>query len=129
MQMRNNYEKEVFNGDIGVITSVDMEERTLLIRFDDREVSYDATELDEVILAYAATIHKSQGSEYPVVVMPITMSHYIMLQRSLLYTAITRAKKLLILIGQKKAIYYSIHNNNALNRFSFLSERLREISN
>lgn len=125
MQIRNNYEKEVFNGDIGVITSVDMEERTLLIRFDDREVSYDATELDEVILAYAATIHKSQGSEYPVVVMPVLMNHFVMLQRNLIYTGITRAKKGLVLVGTKKAVSYAVRNVTVHKRNTLLKQRLQ----
>ena len=90
MQIRNDYDKEVFNGDIGTITNVDMEERELTVRFDDRDVVYDVTELDELTLAYAVTIHKSQGSEYPIVVIPLTMSHFIMLQRNLLYTGVTR---------------------------------------
>ena len=93
MQIRNNYDKEVFNGDIGVVQSVDMEERELAVQFDDRAVTYDITELDELVLAYATTIHKSQGSEYPIVVMPVLMTHFVMLQRNLIYTGITRAKK------------------------------------
>ena len=92
MQIRNNYDKEVFNGDIGVVESVDLEDKTLSVRFDNRLIEYDSTELDELVLAYAVTIHKSQGSEYPVVVMPILMTHYVMLQRNLVYTGITRAK-------------------------------------
>ncbi|MBR5740871.1 MAG: AAA family ATPase, partial [Firmicutes bacterium] len=89
MQIRNNYDKEVFNGDIGIIDGIDLEERTLSVRFDDRSVEYDISELDELVLAYATTIHKSQGSEYPIVVIPVLMSHYIMLQRNLIYTGIT----------------------------------------
>ena len=99
MQIRNNYDKEVFNGDIGTITRVDLEERELTVDFDGRDVVYDVTELDELVLSYATTIHKSQGSEYPIVVMPVTMSHFVMLQRNLLYTGVTRAKKILVLIG------------------------------
>ena len=94
MQIRNDYDKEVFNGDIGNIVKVNMEDRELTVKFDDREVVYDVTELDELSLAYAVTIHKSQGSEYPIVVMPFTMSHFVMLQRNLLYTGVTRAKKI-----------------------------------
>ena len=108
MQIRNDYDKEVFNGDIGTITKVDVEERELTVLFDEREVVYDVTELDELALAYAVTIHKSQGSEYPIVVMPFTMSHFVMLQRNLLYTGVTRAKKILVLVGEKKAVYYAI---------------------
>ena len=93
MQIRNNYDKNVFNGDIGYITAVDTNERTLTVTFDSRLVEYDITELDEIVLAYAVTIHKSQGSEFPVVVLPVTMKHFVMLQRNLIYTGITRAKK------------------------------------
>ena len=104
MQIRNDYDKEVFNGDIGTICKVDTEERELTVDFDGRKVVYDVTELDELSLAYAVTIHKAQGSEYPIVVMPFTMSHFVMLQRNLLYTGVTRAKKILVLIGERKAI-------------------------
>ena len=127
MQIRNDYDKDVFNGDIGFISAVDMEERELKVNFDGREVTYDATELDELVLAYACTIHKSQGSEYPIVVMPFMMSHYIMLQRNLLYTGVTRAKKVLVLIGEKKAVNYAIHNNVAISRNTRLAERLTTI--
>ena len=111
MQIRNNYEKEVFNGDIGVIEQVDLEERTVTVSFDSRPVEYDVSELDELVLAYATTIHKSQGSEYPMVVMPVLMTHYVMLQRNLIYTGITRAKKLLILIGSEEKINNMVDNN------------------
>ena len=103
MQIKNNYEKEVFNGDIGRIMSVNMEDRELTVRFDDRDIIYDVTELDELVHAYATTIHKAQGSEFPIVVMPVLMTHYVMLQRNLVYTGITRAKKLLVLVGASKA--------------------------
>ena len=102
MQIRNNYDKEVFNGDIGVVKAVDLEERELSVQFDDRIIKYDASELDEIVLAYATTIHKAQGSEYSIVVMPVMMTHYVMLQRNLIYTGITRAKKGLVLVGSKK---------------------------
>ncbi len=125
MQIRNNYDKEVFNGDIGSIIRVDMEERELTVLFDDREVSYDVSELDELTLAYAVTIHKSQGSEYPIVVMPLTMSHFVMLQRNLLYTGVTRAKKILVLVGEKKAVYYAIKNETSSRRNTHLADRLR----
>ena len=105
MQIRNNYDKEVFNGDIGTISKVDIEERELAVCYDGRDVTYDISELDELTLAYAVTIHKSQGSEYPIVVMPFTMSHFVMLQRNLLYTGVTRAKKILVLIGEKKLFF------------------------
>lgn len=124
MQLRNNYDKEVFNGDLGYIESVDTEERTLMVNFEDRLVEYEASELDELTLAYATTIHKSQGSEYPIVVMPVLMTHYVMLQRNLIYTGITRAKKICVLIGSKKALSFAIRNMSVLKRNSKLKERL-----
>ena len=125
MQIRNNYDKEVFNGDIGTISSLDLEERKLTVRFDDREVEYDVTELDELVQAYVITIHKSQGSEYPIVVMPVLMTHFVMLQQNLIYTGITRAKKLLVLVGTKKAIGYAVRNVTVTNRNTRLKERLQ----
>ena len=125
MQIRNDYDKEVFNGDIGTITKVDVEEQELTVLFDEREVVYDVTELDELALAYAVTIHKSQGSEYPIVVMPFTMSHFVMLQRNLLYTGVTRAKKILVLVGEKKAVYYAIKNETTTGRNTCLARRLQ----
>ena len=127
MQIRNNYDKEVFNGDIGVVEKVDLEDRALFVRFDDRLVEYDATELDELVLAYATTIHKAQGSEYPIVVMPVMMSHYVMLQRNLIYTGITRAKKALVIVGTKKALAYAVHNVTVTKRNTMLRERLQKL--
>lgn len=124
MQIRNNYDKEVFNGDIGTIESIDMEERTLMIRLDDRRVEYDLSELDEIVLAYATTVHKAQGAEYPIVVMPVMMTHFPMLQRNLLYTGVTRAKKMLVLVGQKKAVAYCVKNLMVDKRNTLLAERL-----
>ena len=124
MQVRNNYDKEVFNGDIGVIASVNAEERTLKVDFDGRAVEYDVTELDELVHAYATTIHKAQGSEYPIVVMPVLMNHYVMLQRNLLYTGITRAKKVLVMVGTRKAVSYAVRNVTVTKRNSLLKERL-----
>ena len=124
MQIRNDYDKEVFNGDIGTICKVDTEERELTVDFDGRKVVYDVTELDELSLAYAVTIHKAQGSEYPIVVMPFTMSHFVMLQRNLLYTGVTRAKKILVLIGERKAIFYAIRNETTAGRNTKLAKRL-----
>lgn len=124
MQLRNNYDKDVFNGDLGFVESVDLEERTLSVNFDGRLVEYDASELDELTLAYATTIHKSQGSEYPIVVMPVLMTHYVMLQRNLIYTGITRAKKICVLIGTKKALSFAIRNMAVLKRNTRLKERL-----
>ena len=124
MQIKNNYEKEVFNGDIGRIMSVDMEERELTVRFDDRDIIYDVTELDELVHAYATTIHKAQGSEFSIVVMPVLMTHYVMLQRNLVYTGITRAKKLLVLVGSSKALDYAIRHVTVSERNTKLCERL-----
>ena len=124
MQLRNNYDKDVYNGDLGYVRSVDMEERTLTVDFDGQTVEYEASELDELTLAYATTIHKSQGSEYPIVVMPVLMTHYVMLQRNLIYTGITRAKKICVLVGQTKALAYTIHNMKVLKRNTRLKERL-----
>lgn len=126
MQIRNNYDKEVFNGDIGVIEQVDLEERNLTVNFEGRMVEYDVTELDELVLAYATTIHKSQGSEYPIVVIPMLMNHYIMLQRNLIYTGITRAKKILVIVGTKKALSYAVRNVTVTNRNTMLKERLQK---
>ncbi len=127
MQIKNNYDKEIFNGDIGMITAVDMTERVLTVNFDNREISYDATELDELLHAYATTIHKAQGSEYPIVVMPVLMTHFIMLQRNLIYTGITRAKKILVVVGTKKALSYAVRNVTVTARNSMLKERLGEM--
>lgn len=125
MQIRNNYDKGVFNGDIGIISAVDLEERELRVRFDSLEASYDVSELDELVLAYATTIHKAQGSEYPVVVMPVLMTHFVMLQRNLIYTGITRAKKLLVMIGSTKALGYAIGNDKVVQRNTRLAQRLK----
>lgn len=124
MQIRNNYDKSVFNGDIGYITVVDTNERTLSVTFDSRLVEYDISELDELVLAYAVTIHKSQGSEFPVVVMPITMKQFVMLQRNLIYTGITRAKKICVLVGTTKALAFAVHNQTVSKRNTKLRERL-----
>jgi len=125
MQIRNNYDKEVFNGDIGTVTRVNTEDRELTVVFDGREVLYDVTELDELVLAYATTVHKSQGSEYPIVVMPVLMTHYVMLQRNLIYTGVTRAKKVLVMIGSKKALAMAIRNVTVTRRNTRLEARLR----
>ena len=125
MQIRNNYDKEVFNGDLGYIESVNQEDRTLMVNFEERLVEYEVSELDELSLAYATTIHKAQGSEYPIVVMPVLMKHYVMLQRNLIYTGITRAKKVCVLIGSTKALAYAIHNLTVSNRNTELKERLQ----
>jgi exodeoxyribonuclease V alpha subunit len=124
MQIVNNYDKDVFNGDIGWISKIDPEEREVVIEFDGRLVPYDYSDLDEVVLAYAVSVHKSQGSEYPVVILPVVTQHYMLLQRNLIYTGITRAKKLVILIGTKKALAIAIRNNKPQRRYTLLSERL-----
>ena len=126
MQIRNNYDKDVYNGDIGLVSSVNMEEKTLNILFDDRTISYDITELDEIVLAYATTIHKAQGAEFPVVVMPVLNSHFVMLQRNLIYTGITRAKRAVVLVGSKNALSYAIRNDRVSQRNSMLSRRLSD---
>jgi exodeoxyribonuclease V alpha subunit len=124
MQTRNNYDKEVFNGDIGRIIKIDREEQKIVVDYDGRPVSYEYSGLDEIVMAYAVSVHKSQGSEYPVIVMPILTQHYMLLQRNLLYTGITRGKKLVILVGTKKAIAIAIKNNKPQKRYTLLKERL-----
>ncbi len=124
IQLKNNYEKEVFNGDIGFVKNVDLEMKVLGIEFDKRLVEYDFYDLDQVSLSYAITIHKSQGSEFKCVIIPILTSHYILLQRNLLYTALTRAKELAILIGSKKAIGIAVSKNIVEQRFTSLKERI-----
>lgn len=126
MQIRNNYEKEIFNGDIGTVESVDLQERTLKVNFDQHIIEYEASELDELVHAYATTIHKAQGSEYPIVVMPVLMNHYVMLQRNLIYTGITRAKKVLVIVGTRKALSYAVRNVTVTKRNTFLKERLSQ---
>ena len=124
MQIRNNYDKDVYNGDIGRIVSLDRETQELTVNFDGRRVAYDFADLDEIVLAYAVSVHKSQGSEYPVVVMPLLTQHYLLLQRNLLYTAITRGKKLVVIIGTKKALGIAVRNNKQQLRYTRLKERL-----
>ena len=124
MQIRNNYDKEVFNGDIGTIQKLDRENSMLTVLFDDRSVTYEVSELDEIVLAYATTVHKAQGAEYPIVVMPVMMTHFTLLQRNLLYTGVTRAKRGLVLVGQKKAVGYCVRNVTVDRRNTLLSGRL-----
>ena len=150
MQVRNDYDKDVFNGDVGRVVALDAGGLAtgaggngsagsgagpgndgdaaggdgLVVRFDDREVRYEHDELDELQLAYAATVHKSQGSEYPAVVIPIHTQHYVMLQRNLLYTAVTRARRLVVLVGTRKALSLAVRNANVTNRCSRLAARL-----
>ena len=124
MQLRNNYDKDVYNGDVGFIKAVEPMDRSLVVTFDGRPVKYDAGDLDELVLAYATTIHKSQGSEYPAVIVLIHTQHYVMLQRNLLYTAITRGKKLVLLIGVPYAVSRAIETNVVRERRTTLAERL-----
>ena len=125
MQARNNYDKDVFNGDMGRIKAIDEDAQALAVRFPDKLVEYESSELDEVVLSYAITVHKSQGSEYRVVVLPLTTQHYVMLQRNLLYTAITRARELVVIVGTRKALSIAIRNNQVADRYSSLPERIQ----
>ena len=125
MQLRNNYDKEVYNGDVGFVSALDPAERTLTVLFDEREVAYEEGDLDELTLAYATTIHKSQGSEYPAVVVPILTQHYVMLSRNLLYTAVTRGKRLVVLIASPRAIAVALGETRREDRRTYLAERLR----
>jgi exodeoxyribonuclease V alpha subunit len=125
MQLRNNYEKGVFNGDLGRIASIDKEDGKVCVDFDDKRVEYEADELDEICLAYATSIHKSQGSEYPAVVIPLHTSHYMMLYRSILYTAVTRGKQLVIVVGSRKALGMAIRNVRVERRNTGLREQLK----
>lgn len=126
LQLRNNYDKDVFNGDVGRIKAIDLEEGELGVEFEGRLVPYEFSDLDELTLAYAMSVHKSQGSEYPVVVLPLLTQHYMMLQRNLLYTAITRAKKMVVIVGTRKAIAMAVKNNKIAARWSLLKERLQQ---
>jgi exodeoxyribonuclease V alpha subunit len=125
MQTANDYDKDIFNGDIGFIRMVDPEAQEIVIEFDDRAVTYDFGELDEVSPAYATTIHKAQGSEYPAVVIPLTTQHYLMLRRNLVYTGITRARQLVVLVGQRRALSIAVKDSRAQTRWSKLKQWLR----
>jgi exodeoxyribonuclease V alpha subunit len=125
MQVENDYDKEVYNGDIGTIGDVDPNAGEIVARFEGRSVTYGFGELDMLVPAYAATIHKSQGSEYPAVVIPVMTQHYPMLQRNLLYTGVTRGKRLVVLVGQKKAVAIAVRNVSGRRRWSKLAEWLR----
>ncbi len=130
MQTSNNYEKLVWNGDLGIVTYVDVEEAEMLVAFPDsdgeRTIKYAQQELDQLDLAFCISVHKSQGSEYPAVVMPITTSHYMMLRRNLLYTGITRAKSYVAIVGTKKALFIAIKNVNVAERRTRLAKRLKD---
>ncbi|WP_438039986.1 SF1B family DNA helicase RecD2 [Sorangium sp. So ce128] len=125
MQLRNDYDREVYNGDVGFITDVNTEERKLQVRFDDREVSYEEAEIDELTLAYATSIHKSQGSEYPAVIVPILTQHFVMLSRNLIYTAVTRGKRLVVLVADPRAVSLALAETRREERRTHLAERLR----
>ncbi len=129
MQTQNNYDKDVFNGDIGMVGHIDPEDQTVAIEIDGRPVIYEWSEMDQLVLAYAVSVHKSQGSEFKAVVIPVVTSHYIMLQRNLLYTAVTRAKELCVLVGSRKAIAIAVNNNKVNQRYSALSWRLKSTGN
>jgi exodeoxyribonuclease V alpha subunit len=124
MQIKNNYDKEVFNGDIGRITRIDPESQMVTISFDGRDVPYDFTDLDEIVLAYAVSVHKSQGSEYPAVIIPILTQHYVLLQRNLIYTAVTRGRKLVVIVGTRKALAIGVKNDKTEKRYTHLRYRL-----
>ncbi|MFC1878692.1 ATP-dependent RecD-like DNA helicase [Chloroflexota bacterium] len=125
MQVRNNYDKDVFNGDIGILFSIDFTEHSLIVDFEGRAVSYDWNEADQLVLAYAVSVHKAQGSEFPAVVIPLVSQHYLMLQRNLLYTAVTRARRLCVLVGSRRAIGMAVRNNKVAHRHTALDWRLR----
>ena len=125
IQMRNNYEKDVFNGDIGQVYGFDLTNQVMTVRLDERLVRYDFAEADELTHAYCISVHRAQGSEYPCVVMPVATQHYLMLQRNLLYTAVTRARRLVVLVGTRKAIAIAVRNDQVARRWSALDWRLR----
>jgi exodeoxyribonuclease V alpha subunit len=125
MQVENDYDREVYNGDLGTVARIDLDTGELVTTFDGREVIYCFGELDELVLAYATMIHKAQGSEYPAVVIPVMTQHYTMLARNLLYTGVTRGKKLVVLVGQRKVIAMAVRNGGQRRRWSKLQERLR----
>jgi exodeoxyribonuclease V alpha subunit len=124
IQLKNDYNKEVFNGDLGIVSAIDTTEQEVIISFDERRITYDYADLNEISLAWSISIHKSQGSEYPVVILPLYLQHYIMLSRNLVYTGLTRAKKLAIVIGSQKAIAIAVKQRNERQRYTRLKERL-----
>jgi exodeoxyribonuclease V alpha subunit len=135
MQVRNNYDKDVFNGDLGRVKRIDLVEQQVIVEIDEpgakdstREIPYEFTDMDELLPAYAISVHKSQGNEYPCVIVPLLTQHFVLLQRNLLYTAITRGKKLVILVGSKKALTIAVRNNKTAARYSRLRERLRSLT-
>jgi exodeoxyribonuclease V alpha subunit len=125
LQQVNDYNREVFNGDLGTVEAIDLEEQETTVRYDNRSVTYDLADLNEIALAWAVTIHKSQGSEYPVVILPIFMQHYLMLSRNLIYTGLTRARKLAIVVGSQKAIGLAVRQMKDGERYTLLAQRLK----
>jgi exodeoxyribonuclease V alpha subunit len=131
MQMRNNYDKGVFNGDMGIIEAIDTESRSLVFRLlgpASDPVTYTFDEASELSLAYACSVHKSQGSEFQAAVVPVTTQHYVMLQRNLLYTAVTRARRLVVLVGSRRALRVAVENDKVEKRYTWLAERLKDIA-
>ena len=127
IQQVNDYQREVFNGDVGTISAIDLEEQEVVVQFTERQVSYDYADLSELALAWAVTVHKSQGSEYPVVIFPVFMQHYVLLSRNLVYTGLTRAKQLAILVGPTKAIGLAVNRIMDRQRYTALAERLKRL--
>ena len=127
IQTENDYDKDVFNGDLGVVESINRIEQEMVVNFEGRRVPYDFGDLDELSLAYVLSIHKSQGSEFPCVVIPIHTQHYMMLQRNLLYTAVTRGKRLVVLVGTKKALGLAVQRQDTSRRYTALRKRLQEV--
>jgi len=125
MQTKNNYEKKVFNGDIGRVW--ELSQGKMMVRYPDWDATYESGQMDELTLAYAMSVHKSQGSEYPVVILPLVTGHSIMLQRNLFYTAVTRAKEKVIVLGTKRAVQIAVHTDRTRRRYSLLTERLKEV--
>jgi exodeoxyribonuclease V alpha subunit len=128
MQLRNDYEKDVFNGDVGLVTDFDREKHTVVVDFDGRPVSYESCELDDLDIAYAVTVHKSQGSEYPAVIIAMLSEHHVMLQRNLLYTAVSRGKRVVVLVGDPAAVNRAVNNARERLRYSRLAERLNALA-
>jgi exodeoxyribonuclease V alpha subunit len=125
IHLKNNYQKDVFNGDIGTVCAIDNEDEELAVGYDGREVVYGFDELDELTLAYAISVHKSQGSEYPAVIVPLLTEHFVLLQRNLLYTAMTRGRRLVVLVGDRKAVDIALKNDKPAQRLSGLSGRFK----
>jgi exodeoxyribonuclease V alpha subunit len=126
MQVENDHERQVYNGDLGIVRRVDVEEGEVVVAFEGREVAYDVGELDALVLAYATTVHKSQGSEYPAVVLPLTTQHFPMLKRNLVYTGVTRGKRLVVVVGQRRALARAVRGGDAGRRWSRLKAWLAE---